>query len=180
MSIWFTSDLHLGHKNIIEYCDRPFGSVAEMDEALIANWNARVSRNDDIFVIGDFSFHTPKRTQVIFNRLNGNKHLILGNHDSSKVYKPLAWVWVKDVYMLNAGNGVKLWLSHYAHRRWPKSHKGTFHLYGHSHGELKGYGRSCDVGVDAWDYTPVSLEKLVETLSKHDKTEHHDRTNNRK
>jgi calcineurin-like phosphoesterase family protein len=172
-NIWFTSDLHLGHKKIIEYCNRPFKSIEEMDEALIENWNARVENIDRIYVLGDFSFHNPERTRVIFNRLQGNKHLIIGNHDKPKVYADLPWGWIKDVYMLSAGNDVTIWLSHYAYRRWPQSHKGTYHLYGHSHGDFEGYFRSCDAGVDAWNYAPVSIERIVNKLHDSDKTDHH-------
>lgn len=173
---WFTSDLHLGHKNIIEYCNRPFQSVEAMDEALIYNWNARVEPKDNIYVLGDFSFHQPDRTFTIFHRLNGNKHLILGNHDKPAIYAPLPWAWVKDVHMLRALLGdekVNIWLSHYSHRRWPKSHHGTYHLYGHSHGELEGYYRSCDVGVDAWNYAPVSMRQVIDKLRDSGKTDHH-------
>jgi len=171
---------HYYHSNIIlpEYCDRPYKSIEEMNEALIANFNELVGPKDDVFHLGDFAFGrgaTPSRVQAILRRLNGRIHLIKGNHDSEKRLKEIGgFQWIKDVYKLRYEK-LRFWLSHYAHRRWPGSHKGTFHLYGHSHGNLPGYGRSMDVGVDAWDYKPVHIDKVVKVLEKQDRTEHHHR-----
>lgn len=171
-NIWFTSDQHYGHKNIIRFCNRPFADLDEMHEALISNYNAVVGPEDDVYFLGDYAFHDGLK---VFRRLNGNKHLILGNHDKPKQVKPVPWAWVKDVYMLKVDPKTQVWLSHYAHRRWPKSHHGSIHLYGHSHGELEDYGKSTDVGVDAWDYKPVSLDTIIEMMRDRDRTEHHKR-----
>lgn len=145
-----------------------------MNEALIANYNECVKPGDVVYHLGDFSFaRDPSR---VFRRLNGNKHLIEGNHDQKRLkeLKRLSWGWVKSTYLLRAG-GTKIWLSHYAHRRWPHSHHGTIHLYGHSHGELEDFGRSTDVGVDAWDYKPVHLDTIIDMMENRGKTEHHKR-----
>lgn len=179
-NIWFTSDCHYGHANIIDYCKRPFRNVQEMDEALIANYNALVQPDDMVYFLGDFCFsREPKK---IFDRLNGKKHLILGNHDLSgsgalrKGLDECAWEWIKSTYLLQLkkkSRSKSVWLSHYAHRVWPSSHKGSMHLYGHSHGDLPDHNKSCDVGVDAWDYKPVRADTILKLLEGRDASNHH-------
>jgi len=166
---WFTSDTHFGHANIVRYCNRPFANVREMDEALISNWNECVKPKDTIYHLGDFAFRGDP--SPIFRRLNGEKFLLLGNHDVRKVVNKL-FGWVKSTYKLRYNNQ-RIWLSHYAHLRWPNSHHGSFHLYGHSHGQLEGMGRSMDVGVDVWNYRPVHIDVVLGTLKGLDATEHH-------
>jgi len=79
--IYFTADTHLGHKNVIEYSTRPFINAEEMDEVLIKNWNSLVQPCDEVYHLGDFSFHKPAKTAALLNKLNGQKYLIQGNHD---------------------------------------------------------------------------------------------------
>jgi calcineurin-like phosphoesterase family protein len=78
--LFFTSDTHYGHANVIKYCNRPFRDVEEMREVLINSWNAAVSPGDTVIHMGDFSFHEREVASVL-PRLNGTKHLVLGNHD---------------------------------------------------------------------------------------------------
>jgi calcineurin-like phosphoesterase family protein len=163
---WFISDTHFGHANIIGYCRRPFSSAEEMDEAMIANWNRRVRPGDTVYHLGDFAWWRQREATSVaaFNRLSGSKCLVLGNHDDAKAMAKLGWQWVKPVHELRLGRRQSIWLSHYAHRVWPKSHHGAWHLYGHSHGRLPPYGLSCDVGVDCWDYAPVHMEEIGEAM----------------
>lgn len=79
--IWFTSDTHWGHKNIIKFCSRPWNNVEEMDQGLIENWNSVVKETDIVFHLGDFAFATNGRWKQILEQLNGHIYLILGNHD---------------------------------------------------------------------------------------------------
>ena len=80
--IWWTADLHLGHKAIIKMQNRPFADVEEMNETIIANYNARVGKNDKVYILGDITHHlTEEEARKIIKRLNGVKHLIIGNHD---------------------------------------------------------------------------------------------------
>ena len=83
MKYWFTSDMHLGHANIIEFTDRPFKDIEDMNSKLIANWNARVKPNDTIFHLGDFCFHSGLSANSYLKKLNGNVILIKGNHDGN-------------------------------------------------------------------------------------------------
>lgn len=159
-NIWFTSDTHFGHANIIKFCNRPFKDVREMDEALIANWNKCVKHEDHVYHLGDFSFErNPAGTAT---RLNGIKHLIRGNHDKQRHINAISpyFAWIKDVFELSVGKN-KFWLSHFAHRAWRHNYKGVIHLYGHSHGTLEDYGKSTDVGVDAWNFAPVHIETIL-------------------
>ena len=174
--VWFTSDQHYGHTNIIRFCDRPFATIEEMDEALVARYNALVKPDDTVYHLGDFSF--AKDPAGVFRRLRGRKFLILGNHDWGKrerALRQLGWGWVKDAHFLKLGRqpAERIWLSHYAHRVWPKSHHGSCHLHGHSHGDLPEWGRSTDVGVDAWDYAPVHLDTILARLKDREAVHHH-------
>ena len=81
--IYFTSDLHLGHAEIVGMSKRPFSSVEEMDEALIENWNSRVHKNDDVYILGDLIYKSARPPEEYLSRLRGKKHLIFGNHDLS-------------------------------------------------------------------------------------------------
>lgn len=160
---WFTADTHFGHANIIKYCNRPFASAREMDEALIERWNSRVQPNDTVWHLGDFGFYkTRDELKSVFDRLNGNKYLITGNHDRDRT-KSLFWEQVVPLQELQFGS-TTLVLCHYGMRVWNKSHHGALHFYGHNHGTLHGDSQSTDVGVDCWDYYPVNLEMVHERL----------------
>jgi calcineurin-like phosphoesterase family protein len=78
---WFTADLHLGHERIIELCARPFGSLGEMHDALIDNWNSRVEDRDTVWVLGDVALGPIEESLALVSRLNGHKILVAGNHD---------------------------------------------------------------------------------------------------
>ncbi len=165
MAHLFTADLHLGHVNINEYCSRPFASVDEMNAALIDNWNAVVQPSDTVWVIGDFAFTRadPKTIRRLFSQLKGSKHLIAGNHDGRAV-RDLPWSSVRD-YAEIAVDGTRIVLSHYSMRTWNGARHGSVQLYGHSHGQLPGTRQCLDVGVDAWDFRPVTWPQIVERLA---------------
>jgi len=158
MTTWFTSDQHWNHSNIINLCDRPFDDVLQMNEVLIKNYQEVVKPKDSVFFLGDFAM---KDHEKIINRLPGQKHLIIGNHDLKFKNKFAGWgfSWVKDVYELKVDSQV-IWLSHYAHRTWPRKWKGAWHLFGHSHGRMDDLDKSTDVGVDSWNFYPVSFNQL--------------------
>ena len=105
MKLFVTSDTHFNHKNIIKYCDRPFSDIYEMNETLIENWNEVVKDEDIIYHLGDYGFGSKEELQEIFNRLNGQKYLIMGNHDlrfGKKYYQNLGFIEVyKTKYELD-------------------------------------------------------------------------------
>lgn len=160
---FFISDTHFFHKNIIKYSNRPFSSVEEMNEQMILRWNQKVKDGDRVFHLGDFGFAPKAKLQGVFDRLNGQKHLIRGNHDhdAEKLY---GWVWVKDMYEPKI-NGIKVVMCHYGMRVWNESHRGAIQLYGHSHGTLPGNTQSMDVGVDTGNnFYPYSFDEVVAKL----------------
>jgi calcineurin-like phosphoesterase family protein len=168
-NVFFTADEHYGHANIIKFCKRPFAHVDEMRETLIANHNSRVQKCDLTYHLGDMFWRHVSLSQAtdILKRLNGKHFLIWGNHDETaekvmkQCYGAPKFEWAKDVKLIKPrAQYPSIWMSHYAHRVWPDSHKGSYHVYGHTHAVLPDYRRSCDVGVDNWDYAPVSLETL--------------------
>jgi calcineurin-like phosphoesterase family protein len=163
---FFTADQHFDHKNIIEYCNRPFSSVDEMNNTIINNHNSVVGFNDEVYHLGDFTFI--KNHNKFLSRLNGKHFFIRGNHDHKNLDGN--YEWVKEVHLFKSKR-VKIYLSHYAGLTWPESHKGAFHLFGHSHGKVKGVGRSMDVGVDVNNFTPVSFDEIKKRLLKIDHTE---------
>ena len=161
MTVWFTADHHFGHKRIIDLAHRPFSSVEEMDETMIRYWNSRVDRGDMVYHLGDFAFadHTP-----YLSRLNGQKRLIVGNHDhSNRVKKAKGWATVDSLLHVTV-DGTPLALCHYGLRVWNRSHYGALNLYGHSHGSLPGDSQSCDVGVDCWGFLPIALDEIKDRL----------------
>lgn len=172
-TIWFTSDLHLGHENVIRYAKRPFANADEMDAALIANWKERVKPGDDVYIVGDFSFHKPARTKEILAELPGVKFLVRGNHDKG-LKEGLGFAWIKDMHTVKiddpqANRGTqRIVLCHYAMRVWDMRHHGAWHLYGHSHGNLKddGTSKSFDIGVDGIaKFAPMSYEQVAFAMS---------------
>ena len=90
MTTFYTADPHYGHEAIIEKCSRPFSSAAEMDREMIARHNEVVGNSDDVYIIGDFGLGNSRYLQQVFRKLNGRKHLIIGNHDRREALK-LPW-----------------------------------------------------------------------------------------
>jgi calcineurin-like phosphoesterase family protein len=173
MTIWFTSDTHYYHKNIIKYSNRPYKHVDEMNEALIENYNKRVQKDDTCYHLGDFGFADKPKLDNVIRRLNGQKHLILGNHDHAKnfmgVFGSVHQYMEIKVPDQDARQGVQsIILFHYSMRVWNKSHYGAWQLYGHSHGTLSNPQDllSMDVGVDPCGYAPISYEEVKELMKK--------------
>jgi calcineurin-like phosphoesterase family protein len=161
MSTFFTADTHFNHANIIKYCNRPFKDVTEMNEVMIKNWNAVVKSNDSVYHIGDFAFGDCKS---ILDRLNGKITMIVGSHDRD--------VWACKWRFQDIGKLIEIRidsqlivLCHYAMRVWSASHYNTWHLFGHSHGQLEPFGKSFDVGVDTNDFKPYSFEEVCKKMA---------------
>ncbi|MCB0331368.1 MAG: metallophosphoesterase family protein [Bdellovibrionales bacterium] len=168
MAIFFTADHHFGHSNIIKFENRPFENSYYMDEAMIKKWNEKVSEKDKVYHLGDVSLKSPKHTRPILDRLNGRIYLIRGNHDKSACKPECAdrFEWIKDYHFLKVPNGPMIVLMHYCLRVWDRKHYGTWHLYGHSHSnlpEIEGE-LAVNVGVDCWDFAPVSLNEIAKKM----------------
>jgi len=155
---FFTADEHYNHAKIIEYCDRPFSTVEEMNEALISYHNHVVGCNDITVHAGDFAFGTREEVEPIIKRLNGNHIFVKGSHDRwlGKNYRFMWRKMIEDQFVV---------VCHYAMRKWERGHHGSWQLYGHSHGRCPPVGLQWDVGVDCNGFTPLSFEKLKTIMS---------------
>ena len=163
MSVYFTSDHHFGQGSARTFYRRPFASVAEMDQEMIDRWNSVVSPGDgdEVWHLGDFAVRqSTERVAYLLAKLHGTKHLIVGNNDDAVVTGCMGWATVRSYAELTV-DGRKLVLCHYPFRSWRDMGKGSINLHGHSHGRLKPLPRQFDVGVDAWDFRPVSLVDIL-------------------
>jgi len=186
MKRFFTADLHLGHRNIIEYCARPFGDVEEMNAALIERWNAAVSPQDEVFVLGDFALGQLSQTLPLVAGLRGRKVLLAGNHDrcwsghkkgveaGTRLYLDAGFDEIRQgVVPLNVG-GMAVRACHFPYRgdslgrdRYLDHRpvdEGSWLLHGHVHEKWKVRDRMINVGVDVWDYTPVPEHVIADLI----------------
>lgn len=175
MAFWFTSDTHFNHANVIEYSSRPFENLEAMTEAIVENWNRVVKPGDTVFHLGDFALSWGKRDKEMIDglltRLNGQKWLIIGNHDREEVIRNPRWVSARHYHEIKIDVGgkhkQKIVLSHYPMRSWNNMHYGSWMLHGHSHGNLIDIGgKIVDVGVDVWNFAPISAEALIEYMNR--------------
>jgi len=165
MTVWFTADTHFGHENILALSRRPFVDIREHDEALVAAWNARVGRQDEIWHLGDFALGLDESAlSRLFGRLNGRKYLITGNHDPRRTLN-LPWASQPRQMHEVVVDHQRVVLCHYALRSWRRIHGGAVHLYGHTHGSIAGTRHSEDTGVDSWGYAPVALPDLLARMA---------------
>lgn len=133
-----------------------------MNEAIINRWNAVVDEEDTVYHLGDFAWGGIDK---FLRRLKGHVVILKGSHDKQlgRLEKDsiLKIAPLKDEY----GNDRTIILCHYAMRSWERSHYATWHLFGHHHGKLPPYGLSFDVGVDCWDFTPISLTEVADKMA---------------
>lgn len=168
--IWFTADTHFRHANIIRHCDRPFDSVDEMDEVLLRNISECVRPDDTLYHLGDFSMGGRGVDEIRPRIKCRNLVLILGNHDphsSDGTPKPAFAGHFGNVAMIIqlkvqiAKETHLIVLCHYAMRTWPRSHQGSWHLHGHSHGTLPPAPGALDVGVDCHGFRPINVYEVA-------------------
>lgn len=166
--IYYTSDDHIGHFNILKLAHRPHKTVEEMNADIIARWNAKVGPSDDVYILGDmfFKFDDIQQVKDILKSLNGKKHLIRGNHD--KFLNSINWkeyfeevVYYKEI----SDNGRMVILFHYPIEEWNGFYRNSYMLYGHVHDNMDGikkHPRKFNVGVDVNDFEPKTLDELIE------------------
>lgn len=162
MELWFASDMHFGHNNIIEYCGRLFTSVEDMDEALVSNWNSCVKPKDTVYHLGDWAFNNYHH----IGRLNGNIISIPGNHDHERVKKlrPFITLHQNEVLYLKIDKTHRFVLSHYPFEAWRREYK--YHLHGHTHGQSGVKTNRLDVGIDATKlYRPITLSEVMAQIT---------------
>lgn len=160
--IFFTSDTHFGHKNIIRSCGRPFNCELEMDCDLMEAWNDIVAKDDIVFHLGDFC-HWRKDPKEYLKDLNGRIILCKGNHD-----RDVSGFEFSDQIIEVRINGQDVVMCHYPMRSWNKSHYGSWHLYGHTHEKCGPYdlkSMSFNVGVDNWDFSPITFLQVQSSMN---------------
>jgi calcineurin-like phosphoesterase family protein len=168
--VWFTSDWHLGHANIIKFCKRPFSNTHEMNESIIENHNALVKPGDTVYHHGDMFFKIGyEDISYLMARFNGLFHIIIGNHDKLSVLQRLKEDGLIESIQDTRGemvNGTYFWMSHYPHRSWNRAYHGALHTYGHVHSLSNEctWRNSIDVGIDGWDYKPAHFDDVVEVI----------------
>ena len=175
--IYYISDMHFEHNNVIRYDNRPFDTITQMDEVLINNWNARISDKDTVYVLGDAFFKGEERSLEILRQLKGRKHLIKGNHDRVKGRLGQEWESIQNYAEITDGEYFVV-MSHYPMMFYNRQHYGAVMLYGHVHNtrewkliekwrqELRRMDISAqiiNVGcmMDYMNYTPRTLEELL-------------------
>ena len=180
--IFWTSDTHLWHGNILKYCNRPFESVEAMNEALVANWNSVVGPDDHVYHLGDFCFGNVEKWNWCLEpgRLNGHIHLILGNHDPERVFREGTLIERFDSIDYQKILIIEGWtviMNHFPFLSFSNNldHK-VLQLFGHVHSGPEGVGNvlpegkipqwnQYDVGVDNNNYTPVSWVQVKERMN---------------
>lgn len=173
MGIFFTADSHFFHKRMLDF--RPFDSIEEMNEAIIDNWNKVVTQKDEVWHLGDVSFGNQRDSQALVRRLNGRKHLVLGNHDRKKNYVSTSFESIQNYKEMKFDKQF-LVLCHFPILKWNKGHYGSIHLHGHSHGSLPQEPiRRFDVGVDTeWaNYAPISIDRILEEAERYPVAAYH-------
>lgn len=163
--IYFTADTHAWHTNIIGHCNRPFETGAQMTEKMAENINCVVNKDDTLYHLGDFSWGNSLWIEGFRSMINcQNVHLICGNHDRiikkkerlQKLFSSFNFLF--ETEFLNT----PFTLCHYPLLSWNKINYGAIHLHGHCHGNLQEkHNRRIDVGVDCWNYKPISIEEII-------------------
>lgn len=173
-NIFFLADAHLGHENILKYTNRPFESIEEMDKVIIDSWNARITKDDIVFILGDFCLLGVTSWVYFLSRLNGMKYLINGNHDKSipksgfVEVTPLKNILIEDPEITD---GQRITLCHYPMLCWYQSHRGAWQLFGHVHSGPRTFTmdrispNQYDVGVDNNNFNPVSYQEIKEIIT---------------
>ena len=173
--VLFTSDLHLGHKNILSLCDRPFADVEEMDAAIIENWNKKVNKNDTVYILGDIVWDK-NAVAGYMEQLSGKKILVVGNHDLTWSKKEENKKYFEDIvpYLEVSLNKHPITMCHYPMLEWRSSReelgrKLGYHVHGHIHNRISDEYRqlylhfnALNAGVDVNGFEPVSFDELLE------------------
>lgn len=164
-NVYFTSDTHLGHVNILHKLGdgRPFKDIKEHDQALIDRWNSRVNADDVVFHLGDFVYKSNQNADFYLKQMNGRKFLIIGNHDSQSTILSDHWEAALPYQELEL-NGKQITLCHYPIEEWNGYFKkNSWMLHGHVHGMTKTVPireRRVDVGVDNFNFAPATFEEI--------------------
>lgn len=170
--IFYISDIHFGHSNVLELSGRPFIAIEEHDDFIIDVWNATISDNDDVYIIGDFAYRNKIGIEVYLKKLRGRKHLIIGNHDLQFLNKANSayeyFSSINQMTMIKDGEEHVV-LCHYPMAEWSGYFRGWYHVHGHIHNAknnpafkfLRNEPKALNAGVDINNFKPVTLRELI-------------------
>ena len=178
--IYYIGDLHLMHENCLKFDNRPFETVEEMNEAIVANWNKTVTKNDTVYIVGDVCMKVTPEVLQTLRRLNGTKYLAIGNHDSRLVKElskldPSAqnmyFSQMKESFFIKDEDR-NVFISHFPHASWNRMEHGSYHVYAHLHTNLMNpvgafmlsHMYAANAGCMLHHYTPVTLTQLFEDM----------------
>lgn len=171
MKTFIISDTHFNHKNVIEYCNRPFKNTEEMDRELINNWNNVVNEDDIVICLGDFCFGEKENIKKYAQKLNGHKILIKGNHDRKKsLYIEAGFQECENYFIFPPGglrfNSKTVILSHKPYQNLPSD---TVNIHGHIHEKTLDpdkydINRYFNVSVENINYTPIELQEIIKKM----------------
>ena len=169
--IFYTSDLHIGHKNALRFDNRPFETIDEMERTIIERWNNKVSDSDSVYILGDVFYNYKKDPKTFLKSLKGHLNLITGNHDYGLIMNEDAVSCFESVNNLKQiiDNDRRVVMCHFPIIAWNKSHFGSYHVYGHVHSKIdedtvymmkkeKAFNAGCMIN----NYEPCTLEELEE------------------
>ncbi|MBR2655575.1 MAG: metallophosphoesterase [Loktanella sp.] len=159
---YYTADPHFFHERILEFCDRPFTSIGEMNGRILAHYQASVGPDDDLWIVGDVAMvrsDMADQLSAMLQSIPGRKHLIVGNHDEPWVRALPVWTSVHDMVEI-IDDGTRLTLCHYPMITWPGARRGALQLFGHVHQNWQGSRKAVNVGVDVWDFKPVTIREI--------------------
>lgn len=182
---YYISDLHFGHHNILRLSNRPFKNMDEMIEKMIENWNKIVSVEDDVYILGDVFYHYDGNICEILKKLNGHKHLIIGNHEKQLLKNKQALTMFesldsyKEITDILNGKTIQVVLCHYPLCEWNGFFRNSIHLYGHIHNNttnntykiMSKIKNAYNVGADIIDFTPQTLQNVI-TYNQNFRKEH--------
>lgn len=166
MKNFYIADLHLFHENILRLSNRPFSTLTKMHETIIENWNKKVTKDDNVYILGDVSLGHTQEVIKILKQLNGRKILIIGNHDhkclKNKEFRN-EFIEITSYKELE-DNNKKVILFHYPIEEWNGYFRNSIHLYGHVHindMNLKPLKNRYNVGIDKLNFEPCSLDEII-------------------
>lgn len=169
--IYYISDTHFGHRNILKMDGRPFSTIEEMDDELIQRWNKRVTNEDDVYILGDFAFRNGKTASWYLKQLKGRKHLIIGNHDQVTIQDKQAveyFTSIEKMSLINDQNQT-VSLCHFPVAEWNGKRRGGYHVFGHLHCRrdtvyefMSQFNSALNAGCMINGYRPVTLDELME------------------
>lgn len=169
--VYFISDIHFGHTNVIRLSQRPFESIEEMDKEVIKNWNSRVKEEDTVYILGDFWYKGADNPVNYIRQLKGKKILIKGNHDTKALKNQVFLTYFEEIVDMKeiVLDGKHIVMCHYPLLEWNGYFRGSYMVYGHIHNNKPKFSeyilqedRLLNAGVDIVGFMPVNFNELVE------------------